>query len=312
MYLKVLLLDKSKENIKLMSLCARQAGYIPLFSQSEEHALQVIHQQSKELLAVLFSSEYKHFITSNINSLESNLPQLKLFELCCTELNRSERVDSAPGSNDLDRIDLNLSDLGRSNIDPSNLDHSDLGNNERDSNELNKVSPPLFPTISLSATPEELDTKLSCPSNGLSKQAHINHVEQHKRQISGHSVLLVEDDGISSFVAKHILEEAKIIVSTANNGQEAVDIVASAPKAFDLILMDIQMPVLDGHSATQAIRELDSVDNALPIIAMTAQAYEDEKDKFIRSGMNGYIAKPINAEAVYSSLARWLNKSATP
>lgn len=311
MYLKVLLLDKSKENIKLMSLCARQAGYIPLFSQSEEHALQVIHQQSKELLAVLFSSEYKHFITSNINSLESNLPQLKLFELCNTELNRFERVDSASGSNDLYRIDLNLSDLNRSNIAPSDLDHSNLDSNEL-KNGLNNVSPPLFPTISLSATPEELDTKLSCPSNGLSKQAHINHVEQHKRQISGHSVLLVEDDGISSFVAKHILEEAKIIVSTANNGQEAVDIVASAPKAFDLILMDIQMPVLDGHSATQAIRELDSVDNALPIIAMTAQAYEDEKDKFIRSGMNDYIAKPINAEAVYSSLARWLNKNATP
>ena len=132
------------------------------------------------------------------------------------------------------------------------------------------------------------------------------HSHQMKKQIANSHILLVEDDNINQMVAKHILEEANICVSTAQNGREAVDILNAAPSAFDLILMDIQMPILDGHNATRAIRKLTEVDSDLPIIAMTGHSMDCEKNKCVESGMNDHISKPLNAQQMYSSIAKWL------
>ncbi len=116
-------------------------------------------------------------------------------------------------------------------------------------------------------------------------------------------VLLVEDNKINQQVAVEILEDGGINVEIANNGQEAL--IAVKEKKYDAILMDIQMPTMDGFKATQMIRS----DNALrdvPIIAMTAHAMKGDREKCLESGMNDYIAKPIDPDILFSILAKWL------
>jgi CheY-like chemotaxis protein len=116
-------------------------------------------------------------------------------------------------------------------------------------------------------------------------------------------VLLAEDHPINQRVATEILESAGIAVHTAVNGQEALN--ALRRSRFDLVLMDIQMPVLDGFEATRRLRqELDLKD--LPVIAMTAHAMSGDRDKCLRAGMNDYLSKPIGREELFTVLRRYL------
>ena len=121
--------------------------------------------------------------------------------------------------------------------------------------------------------------------------------------LRGAELLVVEDNEINQLVAREILEGAGFRVSLAGNGQEAVDAVRK--KDFQAVLMDIQMPVLDGYGATRAIRaEARFLD--LPIIAMTANAMAGDREKALASGMNDHVAKPIDPEQLFASLARWI------
>ncbi|MCI5149792.1 MAG: response regulator, partial [Candidatus Electrothrix sp. MAN1_4] len=120
-------------------------------------------------------------------------------------------------------------------------------------------------------------------------------------------ILLVEDNIINQQVAQEILAKANLHVETVSNGKEAVEAVAS--KDFDAVLMDIQMPVMDGYEATKAIRQkLGKTD--LPILAMTAHAVSEERDKCFQIGMNDHIAKPVNRHALFLSLSRWIKGGA--
>ena len=105
-------------------------------------------------------------------------------------------------------------------------------------------------------------------------------------------------------IAKMLLEDEKLVVTTAENGKEAVDIVSqSVPGRFDFIFMDIMMPVMDGLEATRQIRTLNRMDTKeIPIIAMTANAFEEDKRDAIAAGMNGHIAKPIQIDKLLSML----------
>ncbi len=122
--------------------------------------------------------------------------------------------------------------------------------------------------------------------------------------LQGLRVLLVEDNEMNTYVAKIILENAGCIVSTAENGQEAVDtFAAGAPYSIDAILMDVRMPVMDGLEATKAIRGLDRPDAAsVPIIAMTADAFDEERKHTLEIGMNYHLSKPIDARQLYKVL----------
>ena len=95
----------------------------------------------------------------------------------------------------------------------------------------------------------------------------------------------------------------------ANNGQVAIDkLKASRPGYYQLILMDVQMPVMNGYEATRAIRKLKDTQLAsIPILAMTANAFEEDKQEALRSGMNGHIAKPINIDNLMNTLKRVLH-----
>ena len=126
---------------------------------------------------------------------------------------------------------------------------------------------------------------------------------QVQSQLRGARVLLVEDNPFNRELAVDLLGKAGIEVTIAVNGQEALDSLAKAE--FDGVLMDCQMPVLDGYAATRALRKLPELRN-LPVIAMTANAMAGDREKAIEAGMNDHIAKPINFEQLFATLARWL------
>ena len=124
------------------------------------------------------------------------------------------------------------------------------------------------------------------------------------RNFEGKKILLVEDNELNTEIAIEILSEYGFVVSTAENGQEAVEKVSAAePGAYDLVLMDIQMPIMDGYEATRRIRALDDPQAAsIPIVAMTANAFDEDKRAAIKCGMNGFISKPIVLDEVIEAL----------
>jgi signal transduction histidine kinase/DNA-binding response OmpR family regulator/HPt (histidine-containing phosphotransfer) domain-containing protein len=122
----------------------------------------------------------------------------------------------------------------------------------------------------------------------------------------GASVLLAEDNDINQQIAVELLGVVGIRVDIANSGQEAVDkLMAAGPKGYSIVLMDLEMPEMDGHEATLAIRADDRFCQ-LPIIAMTAHALAEVRERCLQEGMQDYLTKPINPDHLYTTLARWL------
>lgn len=121
--------------------------------------------------------------------------------------------------------------------------------------------------------------------------------------IRGNTILVVEDNLLNQQVVTEILNVAGVIVETANNGKEAIQMLTSS--SYDLVLMDIQMPEMDGYTATQEIRKNPQY-QSLPIIAMTAHAMKGVREKCLEAGMNDYITKPIVIEQLFSTIAEWL------
>jgi PAS domain S-box-containing protein len=126
---------------------------------------------------------------------------------------------------------------------------------------------------------------------------------QTLRPVQGAHILLVEDNEINQQVASEILEQAGFFVDIANHGQEALDRLETA--AYDCVLMDVQMPVMDGFTATGKIREQERFAD-LPVLAMTANATVEDRDKSLAAGMNEHIAKPINPQLLFEALLRWI------
>jgi CheY-like chemotaxis protein len=123
-----------------------------------------------------------------------------------------------------------------------------------------------------------------------------------KGQLSGH-VLLVEDNPINQMVAQKMLEKIGVESTLAADGQEALNMLEQGE--FDVVLMDCQMPVMDGFEATRRIRE-QALLGELPVIAMTANVMEGDRDKCLEAGMNDYIGKPVVQADLKKTLARWL------
>lgn len=121
---------------------------------------------------------------------------------------------------------------------------------------------------------------------------------------SGGKILLAEDNEINQMIAVELLEDVHYEVVVANNGREAVEVLTSG-EGFDLILMDIQMPVLDGLEATKIIRSYPRYAN-IPIIAMTARAMAGDRERSLEAGMNDHITKPIVTDELYAVLKKWL------
>jgi len=122
--------------------------------------------------------------------------------------------------------------------------------------------------------------------------------------LHGARVLLVEDNDINQLVATKLLEDFGLVVDVAGNGQIALDMVQQA--SYDLVFMDMQMPVMDGVTATREIRKIRALQK-LPIAAMTANAMQQDRQKCLDAGMNDLVAKPINVQDLRALLLRWVH-----
>jgi CheY-like chemotaxis protein len=131
------------------------------------------------------------------------------------------------------------------------------------------------------------------------------------QQLSGH-ILVAEDNAINTMVIKTLLQRLGLQMTLTNDGSEAFECI-KAGQVFDLVLMDIQMPVMDGYAATQAIRQWEAQSKAvkrLPIVALTADAFEEDHQHSLAVGMDDFLTKPVSVEALATTLARWLHHGA--
>ena len=154
--------------------------------------------------------------------------------------------------------------------------------------------------ISSSALVEVIQRVFLPPSS--SKKSHSN-VASAIAQLHGARILLAEDNSINQDLVQELLVSHELTVELANNGQEALDLLQQ--QQFDGILMDCQMPIMDGYIASRKIREQPQFER-LPILALTANVLGDANDKALQSGMNGVITKPINVNDLFITLAKWV------
>ena len=174
---------------------------------------------------------------------------------------------------------------------------------------------------------ELLDSYLSKPTNPSllfdvimevfgKKEAVARKVSTHQDTIDhpaldslqGASILLVEDNKINQQVATELLEQAGFAVDIANHGEESLEMIKATN--YDCVLMDVQMPIMDGYTATGKIREIERFAD-LPILAMTANALAEDRERAIEAGMNDHITKPINPEVLFSTLIKWIDPQST-
>ena len=176
-------------------------------------------------------------------------------------------------------------------------DWSDVEQEAREAGVTAFVSKPLF----LSELREVL---MSQAQRELLKNEKQKAQAKNRKSYAGKKVLLVEDNELNREIATAIMKEIGLEVDTAEDGTDAVNIMSSAEgRKYDLIFMDIQMPKMDGYTATREIRTLNNHKCAnIPIIAMTANAFEEDRKKAVKAGMNGHIAKPISADVILENL----------
>lgn len=149
----------------------------------------------------------------------------------------------------------------------------------------------------------QFSIRLGIPSDQQQKQAEASTKSQNIDNLEGARILLAEDNPLNQQVAMEILQSEGIHVDIVNNGLEAI--AAVSKKAYDLLLMDVQMPEVDGFEATRRIRGLPDGGD-LPIIAMTAHAFSGYREKCIDAGMNDYISKPFYVEQLVAVLSKWI------
>lgn len=124
-------------------------------------------------------------------------------------------------------------------------------------------------------------------------------------------ILVAEDNVVNQLVLKTMLTKAGCSVTTVWNGQEAVEAIAN--NHYDLVLMDGEMPVMDGFEATKKIREREIfTERPLPIIAVTAHAMAEDRERFLEAGMNGYLTKPVQKDGLYTEIMRCLSCNYSP
>ena len=155
------------------------------------------------------------------------------------------------------------------------------------------------------------ESLLNALGHQRAEEENVLPVSEETQSFKGKRLLLVEDNELNREIAFEILNEYGFIVDAAENGKEAVDkVAASKPGYYDLVLMDIQMPIMNGYEATRGIRALDNAAlSAIPIVAMTANAFDEDRRTAAECGMDGFISKPINMTEVIEALHSALNRT---
>ncbi|MGL6227068.1 MAG: ATP-binding protein [Thermoguttaceae bacterium] len=165
-------------------------------------------------------------------------------------------------------------------------------------------------TIGVKSVPNQGTTfffTIRLPIHDVSTTVHTGAGCLYEQALRGVKILLAEDNRINQIVAKDMLERFGIELTIVNNGREAVEAIQTG--SYDLVLMDVQMPEMDGLEATIMIRRLDKPGIAtLPILAMTANALEEDYKNCIQAGMNDHLRKPIEPERLYKILLKWVGR----
>ncbi len=135
-----------------------------------------------------------------------------------------------------------------------------------------------------------------------------------KKSLSGYHILLAEDNLLNLEIAEFILTDAGAVVTKACNGEEALQLfIEASPYEYDIILMDIMMPVMDGYQTTRAIRSLDRPDaKTIPILAMTANAFAEDRQKTYAAGMDEHLTKPLDTELLLKTIAKYTPEKKAP
>lgn len=158
----------------------------------------------------------------------------------------------------------------------------------------------LYDTI-MNVLGEEAGTKRILSQKGQKYTAELE-------KIKGAKILLTEDNEINQQVAFELFQSAGLTVDIANNGKEAIEMVVASgvPSKYDIVFMDLQMPVMDGYTSTREIRKLDEY-SSLPIVAMTADAMAGVKAACLEAGMQDFVSKPIEPDELFGKLVKWIN-----
>lgn len=155
---------------------------------------------------------------------------------------------------------------------------------------------------------------MSVSSQGLNKgYARVEAKQSQKVSLEGIKILVAEDNYVNVLVIEGMLEDTRAEITTTENGKEVVEairerMVDEDDVPFDVVLMDIQMPVIDGENATRIIRAMDGPVSSIPIIALTAHAMVGDRERYLQCGMDAYLSKPVNKatllEMIQSVLSR--------
>lgn len=180
-------------------------------------------------------------------------------------------------------------------------DPEEIQDSAKEAGAVGIISKPLFP----STLTQAFETIYSVNPHSITKPK--SPVEYN---FKNRNILIVEDNEINLEIAVELVGISGANIKTAQNGKEAVELfAASQPGYYNLILMDVQMPVMDGYEAARRIRGMERTDaKTVPIFAMTANAFEEDAKKSIQKGMNGHISKPIDLDNLYEKMAEYLEK----
>ncbi len=159
---------------------------------------------------------------------------------------------------------------------------------------------PIGPSVLLDTIMEALGKSVGKRQRGRARRTQY---PAGFETVRGARLLLVEDNEINRQVATELLEKEGFWVSSANDGRAALEVVRRSADAFDLVLMDVQMPEMDGYTATREMRQLG---RTLPIVAMTADVMSGVAERCLEAGMNGYVPKPIDPPELFAALVKWI------
>ena len=263
---------------------------------------------AKMLQDLQFGCSVYSLQNSSLEKILENIAKTQPAEKCLMLLDLSHADDhstlltkalESAGFGDETALIINISSL-----------HDDLTDLSERFVNLAFLKKPCTPSMLIDAI-----AKATC-IEGLLDVFHIENTADkasiHEPAVSGMRVLVVEDNDINQEVIRGTLENANVVVDIVGNGQEALDRLSpeGSENHYAAVLMDLQMPVMDGYEATSRLRKVKRLDG-LPIIAMTAHASLADKEKCLAAGMQDHIGKPLDIEQLFSTLARWAGKASS-
>mgnify|MGYP001555289820 FL=1 len=267
--------------------------------------------KDKNILIVDKSKEVRNFITNKIKPHCADVRSAQSLKNALRVIQNSRQVDmvildwNLTGINTIDAINKIQSSTNESTsiILMCTLDQDRVRTQAEQAGVKSFIIKPIKEMALYNAIFYEITGKDAI--SGATRKASNKEIEEYKNQINGSYVLLVEDNYINQQVAREFLANAGVLVDIANNGKEAV--AAAKNYKYDAILMDVQMPEMDGYEAARQIRKKSYIDT--PIIAMTANALSGDREKCLDAGMDDYISKPINEQNLYRTLSEFISIS---